>query len=595
MKVARRLIDLFRDSPTYGRDRANLISGFSIGMTALLLNGAVMVLVLPLMLDPDDADFREITEHVEFGQLLAMMLLGGATAFATVLIPLRLVTVFWGPRTGRYFDQIVLSGISPLRFVIGKATSQNLFLGLILFLLLPWLVLSLTLGGVDLSFFAAGLFLVWLYCMALALVTLWASLYLNELLAAGAVICGAVVIAGFGCAPLPIQPFILTPFPVLIHPLYKAMPFFDGRYPQDVLPIFVSCVVGISVVICVSMFAISLGPLYGIIRENSTFGEVVRAGDTKRRRWLRLRPHIQRPSEIAFFYENRSQSFRQHEGGIRWGLGLGGITLLSVGAFLTFVYLVATYVVVPGGPPYRYWVYDFHMTYLWIHSVGVLLAIFLFSHSKNTTYLRIPIIRGREAEVSRMDTTAFLLFLVVSTTGAIMAPFYFERMFALPGGDTIFPEMMYVTEGPRLDYLRIAVEGNVVISIAALVIYSMHRFLCLLSWMRTGAFLGLIGGYFVAVCGIPVFFAMFIMEMHREFDRFDFLAECAPSLAMISPVAVISNLFREMGPRIPRDTSTVPFYVAHAFLLAVIIFGIRRRSRKLREQYLQGPVPEANS
>jgi hypothetical protein len=211
MKAVRRLIDLFRDSPTYGRDRANLIFGFSIGATALLLNGAVMMLVLPLMLDPDDPDYRQITEHVEFGQLLAMMLLGGGDGLCDRADSASTGDSFLGPRMGRYFDQIVLSGISPLRFVIGKATSQNLFLGLILFLLLPWLVLSLTLGGVDLSFFVAGLFLVWLYCMALALVTLWAPLYLNELLAAGVVILGAGALCAIGCAPLPIQPFVLTP------------------------------------------------------------------------------------------------------------------------------------------------------------------------------------------------------------------------------------------------------------------------------------------------------------------------------------------------------------------------------------------------
>ena len=53
MSVVRRLIGVLRDSPTYGRDRANLISGFTIGTTGLLLNGAVLMLVLPLMVDPD--------------------------------------------------------------------------------------------------------------------------------------------------------------------------------------------------------------------------------------------------------------------------------------------------------------------------------------------------------------------------------------------------------------------------------------------------------------------------------------------------------------------------------------------------------------
>ena len=101
------------------------------------------------------------------------------------------VRVLGSAGSGGYFDQIVLSGISPLRFVIGKAASQNLFLGLILFLLLPYFVLSVTLGGVSLESFVAGLVLVWLYCMALAMVTLWAALYLNDLLAAVLVIAAA--------------------------------------------------------------------------------------------------------------------------------------------------------------------------------------------------------------------------------------------------------------------------------------------------------------------------------------------------------------------------------------------------------------------
>jgi hypothetical protein len=43
MNAVRRFIGLFQDSPTYGRDRANLVSGASIGITALLL----LLLLLP--------------------------------------------------------------------------------------------------------------------------------------------------------------------------------------------------------------------------------------------------------------------------------------------------------------------------------------------------------------------------------------------------------------------------------------------------------------------------------------------------------------------------------------------------------------------
>ena len=169
MSALRSFFHLFRNSPTFGRDRANLISGFTIGTTALALNTSVLIMVLPLMLDPNDRDFQMLTQNIEFGQLLGLILMGGATAFATLLIPMRLGAVFMGPRVGRYFDQIVLSGISPLRFLIGKVTSQNLFLALVLFLLLPWFVLVLALGGLHLGVFLGNLILVWLYCMMLAM------------------------------------------------------------------------------------------------------------------------------------------------------------------------------------------------------------------------------------------------------------------------------------------------------------------------------------------------------------------------------------------------------------------------------------------
>lgn len=581
-------INLFRDSPTYGRDRANLVSGLTIGATALLLNAAVMMLVLPLMLDPDDRDFREITENVEFGQLLAMTLLGGATAFATVLIPLRLVTVFWGPRIGRYFDQIVLSGISPLRFVIGKATSQNLFLGLIGFLLLPWLVLSLTLGGVDFSYFVSGLLLVWLYCMALALVTLWATLYLNELLAALAVIGGAGFLGALGCIPMPMQPFVVTPMPALIHPLYRSIPFFEGRIPPDFTPIFLSCAAALITIISVSLFAIYLGPLFGIIRENSTFGEVVRAGDTKKKRWFRLRLHIQRPSEIAFFYENRSQAFRRQEGLIRWSLGFLGLVLLSATAHFTFAYLIATYVIVPGGPPMRWWVYEFHTIYPAIHGIGLVLAVFLFSHAKNSTYLKLPFFRGRQVEVGTLDTVAFLLFALLSTAGSIGMPLAFEEFVAKPGGTTLYPEFMYGTEGREMDYRQVTFQVTLIITLAGCLVYAMHRFGCLLTWIRTGAFLVVAGVYLGVLCVAPVLLAMFCLEM-RELRDIEFLQTWAPRLASVSPMASVLNLFHEMGGRF-RDRLTVePFYTVHGLLLVLSILVIRQREKIVRQQYLAAP------
>lgn len=585
MNAVRSFLGLFRDSPTYGRDRANLLSAFTIGVTALLLNGAVLFLVLPLMLDPDDRDFRMLTENVEFGQLLALALLGGAAAFATLLIPLRLMGVFLGPRVGRYFDQIVLSGISPLRFVIGKATSQNLFLLLILFLLLPYLVLSLTLGGVDFGTFLAGLFLVWLYCMALALATLWASLYMNDVLAAVLVIVCAAILGGFGFAPIPIQPFVVTPIPALINPVYRSMPWAQQVNLPDFLPVFLSCAGGMTVVICASVFAIYLGPLYGIIQENSTFGEVVRAGDSKRKRWFRLRLHIQRPSEIAFFYENRSERFRRMEGLIRWGVGLGGMLVLSLGCFAglsVFIWWIVT--TVAGGSPNRWFGYGFHMMCQTIHGVGLALAMLVFSHPKNTTFLKMPVGHGKTAEVATLDTVCYVAFAIVSAVAAIYTPHLFEHFAAVPNGLTVFPHNLPGYQQETLDFASISIQSTMVLLLAGFVLYAIHRLACLSTWMRTVGFMASAAVYGAVCCIAPLFIVISVAQLF-EFRQGPWEMPWAPPFMLMSPFVVMLHLFHEFGRQIPAHTSTLSFYVAHGVLLVLLLFAIRWHGRRVRRLY----------
>jgi hypothetical protein len=194
--------------------------------------------------------------------------------------------------------------------------------------------------------------------------------------------------------------------------VYQSVPYYQNAIPTAFFPVFLSCAIGMTLVICVSLFAIYVGPLFGIIQENSTFGEVVRAGDSKRRRWFRMRPHIQRPSEIAFFYENRSEQFRRWEGLIRWGIGFCGLTLVSIAASAGLLWLVTFVPVLRGGNWPPWFRYEVSITYLTIHGVGLVLAMLLFSHGKNSAYLRIPVFRGRMTEVSRLASGYHLLSAV---------------------------------------------------------------------------------------------------------------------------------------------------------------------------------------
>lgn len=447
------------------------------------------------------------------------------------------------------------------------------------------MVLSLTLGGVSPVSFLAGLFLRWLYCMALALVTLWLSLYFNDLIAAGVTVSGATILALLGCAPLPVQPFVLTPFPALVHPVYASMTMGAGQSTHSFVEIFLWCAVSMSVTSCVALVGISRGPLYGIVRENSTFGEVIRKGDSRRKRRFRMRPHIQRPSEIAFFYENRGQRFRRYEGLIRWGTGLG-VLLFGSGA-ITWVFTWDFGARLPqmnlNGSMWR--VYEFHTIYLIIHGFGVALAILFFSHSKNCTGLRLPLIAGKAVEVARLDTLAFVLFLLFSTAVSIATPFYIDQVYASVAGGTIFLSRMQGTDRPQIDFLRVAIEGSLVISVAGLVIYAFQRLMCLMTWVKSGT-LALVGIlYFVGICLVPLFFAVLAMDF-PQFRDDPMIQLVGPRLAMASPFMVMMRLFNEAGGRFPDDVSTASFYVAHGILFLAALGGIRRNSRRLSQEYL---------
>jgi hypothetical protein len=359
--------------------------------------------------------------------------------------------------------------------------------------------------------------------------------------------------------------------------VYAAIPVLAGRIPPDFFSVFISCAIGMTVVIASALLAIYLGPLFGIIRENSTFGEVVRAGDSKRKNWLRLRLHIQRPSEIAFFYENRSRAFHRNEGLVRWGVGFGGLLALLCGTHFGFYYMLR---LSGQWPPY-----EFHVLNLTIHGCALALASFAFSHAKNTTYLRLPFIRGWTCEVSRLDTTAFLVFALISTVVSIAVPYWFERAVALPGGKSVFP-------GSPSQFVRVVFEGTAVISLGGLVLYAFQRLACLGAWIKSTAFVGMLALYFVIFTLFPAVFSAMILDI-RELREVQLLADLAPYLGMTSPAMVLSYLFGELISRFPRNPSTVPFYAFHGLLLAFALFQIRRRGRQVRKMYLAEPAPES--
>src|SRR5690606_3055191 len=113
---------------------------------------------------------------------------------------------------------------------------------------------------------------------------------------------------------------------------------------------------------------------------------------------------------------------RKNEGLVRWGLAWIGLVCLTVTAYGSLFYVETLDISWQGGQLRTWWASNFHTENLICYGSAVLLAILLFSHARNTTYVQVPFWRGRKLEVSRLDSYAFGTFLLLATAVALIFP-----------------------------------------------------------------------------------------------------------------------------------------------------------------------------
>lgn len=562
-----------------------------VATAAVLLNVFILSLIFPFLLEPDDRDYRSLTESLGFGGLFSLILLGGTLVIATVMIPFRLATVFLGPRIGRYFDQIVLSGISPFRLLIGNVTAQFNLIGLLLFLMLPHVVLAITFGGFQVSIFFACLILLVSYCVMLSLCTLWFSLHVNEIIAGLAVVALVVICGIFGGIPAAPQPMLMTPVPAFLQPVYAAIPMLANHRPfESFWSVFAGCLACMSVISCVAALCIHLGPLYGIVKSNSTFGEVVKPGDASKRKRFRFRLHIQRPSEIAFLYQNRGSLLTRYEGLIRWGLGFS-VLLLAVAIAET----LRTYFTIDlsrnmgssdanANPRFAY---GFHTIGLVRHGITLVLGIFLFSHSRNTTLQSVSVVGKKTATVSRLDWIGFLGLMLLSSAANIGVFLSLEYSALLQNGFTLMPSSYTASSDywRRISLPRLLYEGTLALNLCGLTAYLMQRWFCQKLWMKLVAFFWTYVAYGVLICGLPMLPLLIIEELSYRGNA-GILRAIGAAIAMISPGMQLAVIGGENSSRIPFHFFWWMFYLSQAAMLFVLIRAYKAGNRRLAGELL---------
>lgn len=336
------------DSPALLQDLASLFLPWRLGFWLHILNLVLLSMLFTMVFlgaKTDSILFSLISQNLGLGQYLACTLLLGLGFLCTVLVPLRASGLIEGPRWGRYFDQIVSSGISPARYIAGKVAAQNLFFLFLIMAAMPYVLFCLSLGGAWPSYIMLGIFSLWVYSNLITLVTLEICMMVNEVW--GVIMSTALFMSLLllGLNPTPPVFGLVTPFRYLVQPFYDALAkeweygstlcassetviaFGSLNFAIGSLGFFLLGAIFFSIT---GLLYLMLGPARCLVKANSTFGELVLPGNLQRKGIGWLHSHLRRRSEIAFFYENRAPWLTRWEIPLRYG---NLLTILAVPIF----------------------------------------------------------------------------------------------------------------------------------------------------------------------------------------------------------------------------------------------------------------------
>ncbi|MBI4584839.1 MAG: hypothetical protein HY717_12560 [Planctomycetes bacterium] len=313
MNYLRRLIF---DHPWIGRHLATGFTGPRLGAAFLL--ASVTLFAAYLLVFSWFVYAGELESGDSAGSLLYFWHFTLLYALLAVLLPLKISGHIEGPRLGRAFDQLVVTGASPWRLYLGNWFIGMLYAALILLASLPYAACATIFGGLSAAQLAGAYGILLLYSNVILAVTLALSLVEREWVMAPIAILTFLMLGGLSLIPerellewFPPHAAEITPVRCFFR---QAMPFdfpsyagvfddpmfFTTAFPLKLYPYFLW-----GLVILLSAVFLLIGPAHRFQPGLNNFGAALLPGDRRRRFSRMLRSGLGRRVELAFFYENR--------------------------------------------------------------------------------------------------------------------------------------------------------------------------------------------------------------------------------------------------------------------------------------------------
>ncbi len=404
---ARALAAAVADNPSAELDLRSLLVAPKLG--ALL--GAEVLLLGALLVGFLQGDLQEVLTRRDRGDLPIAVVLLIVTLLLTWVVPARTQGLLEGPRRRGYMDQIVTTGVSPLRYYAGRWWATQPLLLMVLGTSLPFVLLLGLLGGADWARTAATYGLLYAYGNLLVVVTFGLGVVMHEVAAMLLTQVTFTALSLLQLAPLPSTVAAWTPSRWIVAPfaplfagseaalferLYgPATPFgLEVPWPVWALGLW-ALLAGAAAIDCL------LGPLHAFVPGLNNFGLVVLPQDQKKTRLSRFRPLLTRRIELAFLFENRGPRLVRATLPLRT---LQQLALLSLFATLAFAVAFDEQVI-----------QELRLGELRVVHGGVaagllVLSLFAFSNDRLRSLQQLPVGPWRLPQLT-CDGAGFVLFL----------------------------------------------------------------------------------------------------------------------------------------------------------------------------------------
>ncbi len=591
-----KLLSRFFDNPLVGRQLSTSLTGSRLAGIYLFVNAALMCTaggVLAFFMEEGADIFNgpgSVSGELRGGRVLHYANCGALFFLLVFLLPLRATGWFEGPRFGRGLDQLLVTGVSPLRLHLGNWGLGLVFSATVLLVSLPFAAIAYVFGGIGIGEMLRSYGTLWLYSNLIIAVTIALAVFEREILT---VVVSMLLIGGIGLLSIIPERDMLIFFPAgigEITPLriflresgllssmnlpswalsaFQGSPrFFFGSIPLSIFPFGLWTLLTTACVLY-----IIAGPVHQFDAGLNNFGTVVLPGDRKRRVLARLRFILTRRVDMAFLYENRPAWCLRWDGVLRF-LADALFVLTLWGAFLGAFQIFSA--LLGGGPMWNRarnvpGLVN-HMTFqvfLWFSAALFALWIVLRVDHRRRARWRHPVGRWK---VSRQIfvATQFALYAGVFYICHAIAFDAFFSGFALPAAPGAPREAL------REEWQRLVLGVCVYLT-------SMFCIGRLYSAFFTGTLIAraaLLVTVFVLTVFSPILLAL--LRQGQVPEIFRALSGFAPMFLM----------------RLPPEFATTPtahqtyFYATHAIIIAgslLLLFLVQRRARRIERDSSRG-------